>query len=147
MGRFDYVVNVDCAVVHDGEYLFVRRSEHEDHAAGERAFPGGKLEADPGTTAAIAATARREVREETGVEIRTPTVVTSSTFLSDDGLRVLNVVTTARYDGGTARVNDPAEVAAVEWLTPTAVREDPDTPGFLLAYLDSVVEVWADETD
>ncbi|MEZ3144701.1 hypothetical protein [Halobaculum sp. MBLA0143] len=51
-----YVVNVDVAVVRDGEYLLIERGEDEDHGAGLLAFPGGKLEADPGDSGMLRAT-------------------------------------------------------------------------------------------
>jgi hypothetical protein len=46
-------------------------------------------------------------------------------------------VTTADYVDGEAHRAAPDEVAAVEWRTPAAIRDD-DTPDFLVAYLDAV---------
>jgi len=126
-----YVVNVDVAVARDGNYLLIERSAQEEHGAGLLAFPGGKLEADPGEREVLRATARREVREETGVEIERVRVVDSSVFALDDGRQVVNVVTTADYVDGEAHRAAPDEVAAV-------IR-DGDTPDFLVAYLDAVV--------
>lgn len=135
-----YVVNVDVAVVRDGEYLLIERGEDEDHGAGLLAFPGGKLEADPGDRGVLCATARREVREETGVETERVRLVSSSVFALDDGHPVVNVLATADYAGGTARRAAPAEVAAVGWHTPSEIRDREDAPGFLLGYLDAVAE-------
>jgi 8-oxo-dGTP diphosphatase len=53
-------------VVRDGSVLVGRRDPHALDAAGLREFPGGKVER--GETPAAAAV--REVREETGLEIR-----------------------------------------------------------------------------
>jgi len=132
-----YVVNVDVAVARDGEFLLIERSVQEEHGAGLLAFPGGKLEADPGERGVLRATACREVREETGIEIRGVRVVDSSVFALDDGRQVVNVVTTADYADGEAHRAAPDEVAAVEWRTPAAIRDD-DTPDFLVAYLDAI---------
>jgi ADP-ribose pyrophosphatase YjhB (NUDIX family) len=41
-------VNVEGAVVRDGEYLLVRRAGDEEHASGLLGFPGGKVEQPPG---------------------------------------------------------------------------------------------------
>lgn len=142
MNEYAYVVNVDCAVYRENdaderEYLLIRRSEQESHAAGVVAFPGGKLEADPGDREVVAATARREVREETGVTVTDVQYATSTVFTTDDGTRVVNVVCVGRYAGGEARPREPAEVAAVEWRVPAAIREADDVPGYLTASLDA----------
>ena len=42
-----HVVNVDCAVRRDDAYLFIERAASEEHAAGQPAFPGGKVENPP----------------------------------------------------------------------------------------------------
>lgn len=140
----NYVVNVDCAVARDDEYLFIERAASEEHAADQLAFPGGKLESPPDGADAIAATARREVREETGVEVRDVAYVTSGTFESDTGHRVLNVVVTGAYDGGEAHPREPEEVRAVHWLGVEELRAC-DPPGFLLGYLDAVEAVRSGE--
>ena len=137
MDEHGYVVNVDVAVARDGEFLLIERSVQEEHGAGLLAFPGGKLEADPGERGVLRATARREVREETGVEIERVRVIDSSVFALDDGRQVVNVVTTADYADGEAHRAAPDEVAPVEWRPPAAIRDD-DTPDFLVAYLDAI---------
>ena len=60
---------MDCAVRRDDAYLFIERAASEEHAADQLAFPGGKVENPPDGADALAATARREVREETGVAV------------------------------------------------------------------------------
>lgn len=140
MDEYTYVVNVGVAVVRDGEYLLIERGADEEHGAGLLAFPGGKLEADPGESGVLRATARREVREETGVEIERVRLVSSSVFALDDGRPVVNMLATGDYAGGTARRAAPEEVAAVGWHTPSEIRDRDDAPGFLLEYLDDVIE-------
>lgn len=140
-----YTVNVDVAVrrVPPGakpEYLFIVRGENEDHAPGTFGFPGGTLEADPGEAGVITATARREIREEVGVEITDPEVVTSTTFELDMGRPCLNLVLTADYADGEAHVADSEEVGAVEWRTPENVFGDEDTPPWTAESLEAVLE-------
>lgn len=137
MDEYGYVVNVGVAVLRDGEYLLIERGAEEEHGAGLLAFPGGKLEADPGERGVLCATAHREVREETGVEIEHVRVVDSNVFALDDGRQVVNVVTTADYADGEAHRAAPDEVAGVEWRAPAAIR-DGDTPDFLVTSLDAV---------
>ncbi|QKY20900.1 NUDIX hydrolase [Halolamina sp. CBA1230] len=138
-----YVVNVDPVIARETtegtKYLVIVRSENEDHAPGMLGFPGGKVEAGPGEADVLEATAKREAREEAGVEIQNIAQVTSTTFELDYGPTCLNVVVTADYAGGEARVADPEEVAAVEWRSADAVVEDEDTPPWTAELLDDVV--------
>lgn len=136
-----YVVNVDVAVARGGEYLFVERAASESHAAGSLAFPGGKVEGPPDDADAIAATARREVREETGVAVTDVSYVCSNAFRSDDGFDVLNVVVCGEYDGGEAHPREPDEVAAVHWLTVSAFGDREDVPPYLERYVERVERV------
>jgi len=138
MDEYAYVVNVEAAVVRDGEYLCIERSADEDHAAGLLAFPGGKVELEPGTADTIEATARREVMEEVGVEVGTVTYVRSRTFETDGGIPCLNVVTRCAYEGGDARPLEPAEVAAVHWLSPGEIAAHDDAPPYLEADVEAV---------
>jgi 8-oxo-dGTP diphosphatase len=138
-----YVVNVDCAVVRDGEYLFIERAADKDHAAGALAFPGGRLDAPPGDADAVAATARREVREETGVRVGAVEYVYSDTFESDRGRECLNVVTLGEYDGGTAHPAAPDEVGSVQWIAPDDLLGRSDVPEFLAEYVERVEEARA----
>lgn len=139
--EYGYVVNVDGAVVRDGEYLLIERGDDEDHAAGMLAFPGGKVEQLPGGDEPIRETARRELAEEVGVDVGRVEYVTSSTFEADDGTPCLNVVTLCEYVGGEVHVKATDEVAAVHWLTPAEMRAHDEVPDFLLAYLDAVEAV------
>ncbi|AGB14689.1 ADP-ribose pyrophosphatase [Halovivax ruber XH-70] len=138
MDEYGYVVNVDGAVVREDEYLLIERGADEEHAAGELAFPGGKLETPPGTDDAIAKTARRELREEVGIEVGAVTYVCSSTFTADDGTQCLNVVTLCEHTGGVAQVCESAEVETVHWLSPEELRNRSDVQSYLVEYVEAV---------
>lgn len=138
MDEYAYVVNVEAAVVRDGEYLCIERSADEDHAAGLLAFPGGKVEQAPGNTDTIEATARREVREEVGVDVGDVRYVRSRTFETDGGTPCLNVVTRCEYEDGDARALDPEEVAAVHWLAPGEIEDHEAAPPYLEADVEAV---------
>ncbi|MFW5939944.1 MAG: NUDIX hydrolase [Halolamina sp.] len=143
MDEYAYVVNVDPVIAREGpdgtEYLVIVRGADEEHAPGALGFPGGKVEAGPGASDVLAATARREAREEAGVEIEHVEQVTSTTFELDYGPTCLNVVVTADYAGGEAHVADPEEVAAVEWRTAESVIDDENTPTWTAELLEEVV--------
>ena len=145
-----YVGNVDAAIRRgagdDAEYLFVVRGEEEAHAPGTLAFPGGKVETGPGDRGVVADAARREAREEVGVDIENPRLVTSTTFESDDGHTVLDLLVVAEYAGGEARVAAPDEVDAVEWRTADRVCDDDDVPPWTRESLAAVVSAVANES-
>lgn len=131
MEEYAFVVNVEGALVRDGEYLLVERAADEAHAGGLLAFPGGKIEPPPDGDESFEATARRELAEEVGVEVGAVEYVHSRTFETDDGTSCVNVVTLCEGAGGEAHVRAPDEIAAVHWLSPDAIRGHPDAPGFL----------------
>ena len=122
-----YVVNVEAAVVRDGEFLVGRRAESEDHAAGTLPFLGGTVEDVGEVEDALERAARREVREEAGVEVGALRYVESGAFLAD-GEPCVNVVFLGRYESGTARPREPEEVAEVFWLAADEVVDHPDAP-------------------
>lgn len=63
-----YVCNVEGAVSDGSAYLLGTRSQEEDHAAGELSLIGGTVEAETDTDV-LQATVRREIREETTLEV------------------------------------------------------------------------------
>ncbi|WP_232702656.1 NUDIX domain-containing protein [Halobacterium wangiae] len=139
MDEYAYVVNVDAAVVRDDEYLVVERSAEEDHAAGTLAFPGGKVEQTEGFDA-VENTARREVREETGVEVGAVEYVSSNAFVADEGTQCLNVVTWCEYESGEPEAREPEEVADAFWLPYEAFGEREDVPEYIAAFAERVEE-------
>ncbi|MFC7202185.1 NUDIX domain-containing protein [Haloferax namakaokahaiae] len=139
MDEYAYIVNVDGAVVRDDEYLLIERGADEEHAPGMLAFPGGKVETSPGETYSFEVTARRELREEVGIEVGEVEYVLSNTFEADDGTPCLNVVTLCEYERGEAHPRASDEVAAVHWLTAEEIRER-DAPEFLVEYVERLEE-------
>lgn len=123
-----YIVNVEGIVVRDGRFLLGVRSEAEEHAPGTLAPPGGKVE---GGAAAhiLEETARREVREEVGVEVADEiTYLGSSLFVTAAGVPVVNVVMLCRYRAGTAAPVAADEFSSVAWLTAAEVAAHPLAP-------------------
>ncbi|MFC4406505.1 NUDIX domain-containing protein [Haloarchaeobius iranensis] len=130
-----YVVNVEAAIYRDGEYLLVERAAGEEHASGQLALVGGKVEGTTHDTGAFKRTVHREVREEVDVAVTGLTYVQSNAFVADTGAECLNVVFLARHDGGAPTVAAPEEVAATHWLAPADVESHPDCPEWTAAFV------------
>ena len=101
------LVGVGAVIVKDGAVLLVRRGH--DPGRGEWAMPGGRLRL--GET--LAQAARREVREETSVEIETGEVLSVTDLIQrDDAGRVryhyVLVDLLARYVSGEPRAGSDA---------------------------------------
>jgi 8-oxo-dGTP diphosphatase len=152
-----FVVNAEAAVYRDGQYLLAERAAEEDHAAGALSLVGGKVEPDEGgedvlasearegssehgSDGVLAATVRREVHEEVGVELDEVVYVTSSRFVDDGGTPVVNAVFLARHAAGEPRVREPEELADVAWLVADAALDHDDVPTFTREYLAAVDE-------
>lgn len=122
-----YIVNVEGAIVKDGRYLMIVRGE-EEYAPGGLNFPGGKVEGAGNLDDILEETLRREIAEEVGLDIHDEMdYVRSSAFVAD-GDPVVDVVFLCRYKAGTAVAADPAEVAAVRWMTASEAIAHPETP-------------------
>lgn len=138
MDDYLYVVNVDCAVVRDDEYLIIERGADETHASGLLGFPGGKVEQSPEDEDTIEQTAVREVAEEVGVGVGNVEYVLSSTFEADDGTPCLNIVTIGEHRNGNAYPRATDEVAAVHWMSYEEITERGDVPAFTEQYVTQV---------
>lgn len=125
-----FVVNVEAAVLNEGRYIMVIRSEKEEHAGGTLGFPGGRVEGHGASRNVLEATARREVLEETGISIGDMHYVESHLFNSDAGEDVVDVVFLCRYTGGKARPENVREVESVKWMTPQEIFGYTKTPAW-----------------
>lgn len=130
MGSLDAwlaVVNVEAFVWRDGRYLMVVRGADEEIAPGTLTPPGGKVEPSLATDGVaqgvLEETLRREVLEETGLQVADAVYVESHAFPAA-GAVVVDVVFLCRYASGEARAADAAEVAGLEWLTPEQIVGD-----------------------
>lgn len=138
----EFVVNVEAAVVRDGECLLVERSAEEEHAAGMLSLVGGKVEVDAPTREVLEQTVAREVQEEVGLSVSDLRYVTSSAFVSDTGEAVVNVVFLARYAGGEARVLEPDEVSTIYWRSFEDAMALESLPPYVVNYLEAAEAVY-----
>jgi len=110
----------------EGKYLLLRRGMNEKAFPGRWTVPGGNLETDdyvnlPPTTKegqwynALEASLRREVREETGLEMEKVNYLTDITFVRPDGFPAVILSYWADYKEGDVRLdNDSIDYA---WVT------------------------------
>ena len=85
------------------------------HGAGEWSFPGGHLEF--GET--ILATAKREVQEETGLELndfKLVSVADEMRYIASDDKHYLNLCLEAVYQGGQPVIMEPDKCQEWRWF-------------------------------
>jgi ADP-ribose pyrophosphatase YjhB (NUDIX family) len=124
-----FVVNVEGAVFYKEKWLLIKRSTKEVHAGGTLSLVGGKVDIEGDTLDILERTVKREIFEEVGIEIKEKVhFLYSSSFGSDDGLHVINVVFLCEYGKGTAYSKSPDEVEEVYWLTWNEIMDHPNTP-------------------
>ncbi|NEN82608.1 NUDIX hydrolase [Paenibacillus elgii] len=124
-----FIVNVEGAVCREDQWLVITRSMKEEHAGGTLSLVGGKVEVEGNTLDILERTVKREFYEEIGIEIKdSVTFVYSSSFVTEDGYNVINVVFLCEYDSGTAQRKSPDEVEAVHWMTYEEIMNHPKAP-------------------
>ena len=124
-----FIVNVEGAICKDDKWLVITRSTKEEHAGGTLSLVGGKVEVEGNALEILERTVKRELYEEVGVEIKDAvTFVYSSSFVTNDGCNVINMVFLCEYDRGTAHSKSPDEVDAIHWMTYDEIRNHPKAP-------------------
>lgn len=96
----------------DGKFLMMKR--RGSHGAGTWAPPGGKMEFGE----AFEDTARREVKEEVGLDIADVRLVgvTNDLFPADEK-HFITLWLTSSYAGGEPKIMEPEKCTAIEWRT------------------------------
>ena len=113
------VVGVGVVVVEDGSILLVQRGR--DPGRGLWAVPGGKVrQGEPMREAA-----RREVREETGLDVEIGHVIWTGEHIDDD-FHIVLLDFAGSVLGGDLRAADDAE--DVRWVSLRDVADYPLTP-------------------
>ncbi|OWA34067.1 hypothetical protein B9G55_17190 [Saccharibacillus sp. O16] len=129
--KVSFIVNVEGAIHREGRWLLIRRGAAEEHAAGTLALVGGKVEAGAEAlgTRVLEETLRREIQEEVGLSVGKSMFYSHSTsFVTDRGDAVINVVFVCEWIGGEAHAASPDEVAELLWLTAEEAAEQMELP-------------------
>lgn len=115
------------AIIHkDGKYLLIQRSLSKKAFPGKWTVPGGGLEVDdyinlPPSGAgqwyhAVETSLRREIKEETGLEVDELNYLVDIAFIRPDGIPVVVLSYWANYKSGEVRLDEDSINYA--WVTP-----------------------------
>ncbi|SOC44533.1 NUDIX hydrolase [Ureibacillus acetophenoni] len=138
-----FVVNVEGAIRKGDRWLIIERSIKEEHAGGLLSLVGGKVEIEGNSSAILERTLKREISEEVGVSVKDKFHYAHSTsFVTDVGEHVVDIVFVCEYESGEAIVNSGDEVENVYWLTTDEIMSHPKSPSYLkdsIRYAEEVV--------
>jgi len=112
-----YSVIINAVVAKDGKILIIQRGWEEKHGPGTWSIPGGKLEYVGMVYEALQKTAKKEVLEESGLEIKDEMyLIANNTFQhNEDNLQVMAIVFLCFYKSGRAKpLEDTADVKWIE---------------------------------
>jgi 8-oxo-dGTP diphosphatase len=126
-----FIVNVEGAIYKNEKWLLIKRSEKEEHAGGTLSLVGGKVDKEGNTTDILERALKREILEEVGVEVTNLRYVNSSSFVTDKGIHVVDIVFLCEHQSGEAFAKSPDEVDDVVWLTTSQILEDRTLPPYL----------------
>jgi len=110
-----HIVLVTGIIQKRDKFLMAKRAAHDTQAAGDWAFPGGKVDLDLGSDI-IQKTLKKEIREEVGLEITDEIVLFGNdAFIRSSGHHVVNLLFLCRYKSGIARPLEDQE--EIRWFT------------------------------
>ncbi len=131
----NYIVGVGAIVFNEGELLVIK----DRFSAGYK-LPGGHIDKNESIIAAV----KREVYEETGVNIEFESIVNIGHFKNGQfGEDNLYIVCTAKALTKEIAINDPSEIAEARWIAPVDFLKSDDVNN----YNRSVVEAALNNTE
>ena len=111
-----HYIHATVIVVKDSKYLITKRADWENNFPGKWTIPGGKLEKSDYINTSkdtsdhwyniFEKVARREVKEEAGVDIKNIGYLTSMAFIRSDGIPAIIVSLYGDYAGGEVVLED-----------------------------------------
>ena len=102
-------IGIGVMVFKDGKVLMGKRTGA--HGAGQYAWPGGK----PHFLESFLACAKREVKEETGLDIKNLKFLRLMNFKTEEGLHFVDISLTAEWEGGEPKVMEPEKCEGWGW--------------------------------
>jgi 8-oxo-dGTP diphosphatase len=131
-GTIMFIVNVEGAIFKNDTWLIIERSKKEEHAGGMLSLVGGKTEVEGNTLDILERTVKREIYEEVDVKVKEHlNYVHSTSFVTDSGENVIDIVFLCEYESGEAIAKSPDEVESVNWMTVQQIYSHPNAPDYL----------------
>lgn len=105
------------AIIYNNEHRFLltKRSMKEKHMPGVYSYPGGKIEYTEDEFNILEKNLKREIKEETNVNVSNIQYLSSHTFEKEDGTKICAVSFLAKYESGEVKSNQPEEIEEVFW--------------------------------
>ncbi|WP_456278834.1 NUDIX hydrolase [Bacillus sp. AK128] len=125
-----FVVNVEGAIHRDGKWLLILRSDKEEHAGGSLSLVGGKCEIEGVSSDILERTLKREILEEVGSEVTGLKYVNSSSFVTESGINVIDIVFLCHHKTGEPYAKS-IEVDGVIWMTTSEILAHTKLPAYL----------------
>ncbi len=128
-----------CVLVRRGDrWLLSVRSPTVEYAPGAIGLIGGHVESDEATADVLETTARREVVEETGLDLTDVALryLSSDLFLAGDHDQQVTVTFVADAPAGAEPAVRSDELTALDWWSLAELRLDPRTPDWLPALIE-----------
>jgi 8-oxo-dGTP diphosphatase len=124
-----FIVNVEGAIFKGDKWLLIERSKKESHAGGMITLVGGKVDLEGDSVDILERTIKREIIEEVGIEINDKVhYVQSTSFVTDKGINVVDIVFLCEYSTGNAYPKSHDEVEQVYWMTYQEIMDHPHAP-------------------
>jgi ADP-ribose pyrophosphatase YjhB (NUDIX family) len=118
-----HLVLINAVVEKNGNILVSQRSWEETHMPGRWTIPGGKVERTHGNVwNIIEKTLKKEVSEETGVEIEgNVKLLTNNTFIRSTGQHVVALIFLCHWKSGEAKPLE--DTIDVKWITEKELKD------------------------
>lgn len=126
-----HILLINALVIKDGKILIGQRSYEESHEPGRWSIPGGKVDrTEGGVWNVVEDTLKREVLEETGVQIEDSVkLITNNTFIRSTGHHVIALVFLCKWKSGEAKALE--DTIDVKWISREEVGQYDFSEGVL----------------
>jgi 8-oxo-dGTP pyrophosphatase MutT (NUDIX family) len=140
-----YIVNVEGIIHKDGLWLLVKRSEKENHAAGKWSMVGGKVEDFLNEYNFLQTTLKREIMEEVHIEVEDEMpYIMSSSFVTDTGKNVVDIIFLCRYKSGEVTITNFNELSEAKWMSADEIEKADHIAEFNKVYIRKAVKLLED---
>lgn len=126
-----FAVNVEGAIHRNGKWLLIRRSEKEEHAGGSLSLVGGQCDIEGFSSDILERTLEREIFEEVGCKVSSLKYVNSSSFVTDSGVNVIDIVFLCHHRSIEPFAKSVDEVDEILWMTTDEILDHTELPDYL----------------